>query len=492
MTLRRRLALAVVAAIAPVVLGLLWFDAVVRHRTSELALAGLARAHLQPPDARARCEADPANFGGALAPPDGPEPHPDDPHRPSGPALGSSPDRPGDPHRPHGPPDRARPGGPPPGPPPRLFAYDAALRPAHPDAPVLDPGQTTDDILGLTAFWHTRVDVLVRTPWTGGACQYVLIRGSTARGWHGAVVPSLWIWFAPVLVVFAAVLLAVGPVVARIRRLTAAVERSASAGYSDTVPVEGRDELAALARAFAAAGREVRTQLAEKDRREDALRRFLADTTHDVMIPLTVLQGHLSALRERLADADPTLVAAMHEAHYLAALVHNLGAAARLDSAAPQLHRAPVDLAALVDRVLARHRPIARPLAVALEGAPPDAPVLVDADATLLEQAVSNVVYNAVRHNRPGGHVAVLLETTAPDRFRLRVVDDGPGLPPEQLARIAERGFRSDAARTRAPDGQGLGLDIAARVAALHGLTLRFAASEYGGLQVDLEGPCAP
>jgi signal transduction histidine kinase len=118
----------------------------------------------------------------------------------------------------------------------------------------------------------------------------------------------------------------------------------------------------------------------------------------------------------------------------------------------------------------------------------PEVPLTADADVTLLEQAVSNVVYNAIRHNRTGGHVALILEPRSQTRFRVRVIDDGPGIPPEQLDRVARRGERGDAARTRAPDGQGLGLDIAHRVASLHGHKLKFAESEFGGLEVEIEG----
>ncbi|MBZ5713649.1 HAMP domain-containing histidine kinase [Nannocystis pusilla] len=285
-------------------------------------------------------------------------------------------------------------------------------------------------------------------------------------------------------------LLALGPIVGRIRRLTEAVRRSASASYASPVPVDGDDEIGELARAFDAAGREVRAQLAAKDRRELALREFLANTTHDVMIPLTVLQGHLSELLAGAEQGRGALVAAMAEAHYIAAIVHNLAVMAKIDAEVPRLHREPVALDELVERVLARHRPIARRLGVELDGGVPEAPVRVAADVTLLEQAVSNVVYNAIRHNRAGGHAAVLLEHVAGDRFRLRVVDDGPGVPPAELARLAERGFRSDAARTRTPDGQGLGLHIAARVAALHGIGLAFATPPGGGLQVDFTGVC--
>jgi signal transduction histidine kinase len=179
----------------------------------------------------------------------------------------------------------------------------------------------------------------------------------------------------------------------------------------------------------------------------------------------------------------------MDEAHYLGALLQNLAAIAKLDSGGWQPVISEVDMNALIQRVINRQQVIARRLDIAVEFAVPDEPIRAAADLTLLEQAVSNVVYNAVRHNRAGGHVAVVLEPAGADRFLLRVVDDGPGVPASELARLVERGFRGNAARTRSPDGLGLGLDIALRVADLHRFHLRFTPSEYGGLQVDLEGP---
>jgi signal transduction histidine kinase len=97
-------------------------------------------------------------------------------------------------------------------------------------------------------------------------------------------------------------------------------------------------------------------------------------------------------------------------------------------------------------------------------------------------------VHNAVRYNREDGHVVVLLEEAADDRFRLRVIDDGPGIPPDELERITERRFRGNEARTRHPDGMGLGLHIAHDVAAKHGFDFDLRASEHGGLEVELNG----
>ena len=464
MKLRARLVVATVAAVVPLVVVLIWLDARARHAAAEEALVDMTLRTMLRPGEREACEAAPAWWSGrSRPPPDGAPPRPP-PH-----------------DRPHGAP-------------PVLVAYDAQLHAADADTPPLDAeladGIAYGDVATIDATWPgSAVEVLVRTPWASGPCAFVYAAGTTEPGWIGAILPAGRLWMVPMAVVLAAVLLAMGPVVRRMRRLTEAVRRSAAAGFTGDIPADGaRDEIAELGRAFDAAAREVRAQLAERDRRERALRDFLANTTHDVMIPLTVLQQHLATIRERGDDA--TVVAAMDEAHYMASMVHNLAIAAKLDAGEPELHRAPVDLDALVARVMARHRPIARELGVALDSAAPEPPLATEADVTLLEQAVSNLVYNAIRHNRAGGHVAVILEPVERGRrFRVRVVDDGPGVPADELARLAERGYRGDAARTRSPGGQGLGLHIAWRVAELHGLVLDFAASEHGGLQVTLEGP---
>ncbi len=469
MKLRPRLALTTLAVTVPMVLALVVADTLARRSAAEALLAEYALERLQDPGARAACEADPGRFGG--------------PSR-------------------HGPPpgERRRPppegGGPRPRP-AQLFAYDAALNPANPDAPAISPALAADlthaDVVHGALSWPvSEVVALVRMPWTDGPCAVVLAQGNTVPGFLGAVMPPTQIWLTPLLALFTAALIAFGPVLRRIRRLTAAVRASASAGYTGSVALAGHDELTELSRAFDDASREVRLQLAETDRREQALRRFLANTTHDVMIPLTVLQGHLSALQQHLAAATPiepeTVSRAMEEAHYIASLLHNLAIMARIDADEPQLQRGPVDLDALLARVLGRHRPIARQLDVALGSAPPAEPLTADADVTLLEQAVSNLVYNAIRHNRAGGHVAAILERVG-DRFRFRVLDDGPGIPADVLARLtADDG--PDDARTRSPDGHGLGLRIARRVAAIHHFALSFGPGEHGGLQVDLGGPC--
>jgi two-component system sensor histidine kinase BaeS len=111
---------------------------------------------------------------------------------------------------------------------------------------------------------------------------------------------------------------------------------------------------------------------------------------------------------------------------------------------------------------------------------------------TLVEQAVGNVVHNAIRHNRAGGRVAVVLDEDGADGFRVRVADDGPGVPQAELDRLGERRFRTAEARQRHPEGLGLGLSIARDVADRHGFQLAFVSNEPAGLVVEMRGPRSP
>lgn len=477
MSLRRRLAVAAIAVSAVTIAALLSIDLGDRREEGAGRLIANLERVLADPDEQTRCTADPAGWAPL---------HAEDP-----PILGIAAPLP-----------HLRGGDGPPTPPAldpllrpiELFVLDGDLRPARRGGPQLDEASARElAIAGAavlpTRWWSDGVAVVVKTPWRDGPCGYVYARG------HSRLVLRRFQpkWLLPLGGALFAVLITMSPVVRRIRRLAGAVTASAATGFVAEIPVDGNDEIAELARAFAAASQTVRAQLSATEQREAILREFLANTTHDVMIPLTVLQAHLAAMQmddqPDVARRGAILTSAMDEAHYLGALLQNLAAVAKLDSGAWQPVIGAVDMNALVQRVVSRHRVIARRLEIAVDFAVPEDPVAIAGDITLLEQAVSNVVYNAIRHNRAGGHVAVILAACTGERFSLRVIDDGPGVPAAELARLVERGFRSTAARTRSLEGLGLGLNITLRVAELHHLDLRLGRSEYGGLQVDLEGP---
>ena len=391
-----------------------------------------------------------------------------------------------------------RPGGPGArtGPPVDVFAYSATWDLVTPDGrgPAF-PDDLREEVLntGRAAGTWSNDDgrgrqMAVRVSSPEAACAYLLAR---VRPRAGEVRDQLIALGSVVLTVFVAVLVAAGPTVSRIHRLAAAVKTSAASRYEQPISESGSDEVATLARAFNDAGRDIHAHVERVEAREAALRDFVANTTHDVAVPLTVLQSHLSALEQSVAsEAESGHVRlAMLEAHYMGSLLRNLGAAGRLEGGVP-LQLVDIDLNTLVERVVARHTPLARAAQVLLDVAVPGTPTMVTADHTLLEQAVGNLIDNAVSYNQAGGHVAVVLDhdPETADRFILSVSDDGHGVSETDLPNLATRRYRSDSARSRQPGGQGLGLAIVGEVVTALGWSLSFHRLEPSGLRATIAG----
>ena len=323
-------------------------------------------------------------------------------------------------------------------------------------------------------------------PWDEGPCAVVLIRAKAPPSWFSGAV--LMPAFLVALVVIVVALFAAGPIVRRVRQLTESVRRLGTSS-EHPIDVEGTDEIAELGAAFEQSRQTIEAQLASLRDREAALRNYIANTTHDVMLPLSVLQGHLVSLQRRIENGETldanAIVPSIEESQYLGSLLHNLNAAARLEATDGLGHRDTIDLNRLVERVVERHRPVATRKRIGLEMAVPEATVELRGDLTLLEQALGNLVQNAVRYNEPGGHVAVVLHGDS-DAWMLEVVDDGPGIPEAERERVLQPSFRGSEARTRHPHGMGLGLHIVSDVAKRHGLSLRLTETDGGGLTATL------
>lgn len=479
MRLRPRLALFTIVVSLPLLAGVLYAQRSIRERAETDALVEFVTLHMQSGE-RERCEANPGAWTGGMDRP----PPADDARHEDGPPPGADDHQPPHDNHPHGGFGRGGPG-------PRLYAYDSAFHSDNTRAPALSAELISRLRPGLTSAHRTVDDehgraeeTLVRTA-SSGPCAIVLAH-------RHAPMMRMWSLFAApltvVAVVVAAMLIALGPLVQRMRALAEAVSAQEHERFAELT--RGHDEIADVARAFAAAQVEIRAQVTQKEQRAQALRMFLENTTHDVMTPLSVLLGSVGDMQQRLAEAraiDSALVGQIGtEAHYIAALIRNLATAARLDAGHPDTHFMQVDLNHIVARVMARHAPVARERHVELHSGVPEHATSVAADETLLEQALGNIVDNAIRYNHPKGHVAIVLERSGA-RFTLAVLDDGPGIAEEELSRLHERYYRGNQARTRGP-GRGLGLNIVAQVAELHGWSLEFARSEYNGLRVALTG----
>lgn len=222
----------------------------------------------------------------------------------------------------------------------------------------------------------------------------------------------------------------------------------------------------------------------------EARRRFVDDASHQLRTPLTTLTAQVDyALRE--PDAG-------HMRHALTAIklqldetvrqTNQMLALARTDSA--DFRPQPVDLRGLVVECARHWWAAARERGVDLGlDDERDDPLWALADAGLVREALANVLHNAIRYTPAGGHVTLSLRRQSARSLLLRVTDDGPGIPDDELSRAGERFFR---ARNAAPSGSGLGLAIVRSITQRHGGTLSVRAGEQGrGLQVEMELPAA-
>jgi len=212
----------------------------------------------------------------------------------------------------------------------------------------------------------------------------------------------------------------------------------------------------------------------------DRERRFTADASHELRMPLAILRAELE-LAETSADdrVAARLASAREELDRLTTLVDDLLVLARAD--ADRLDAADrVDLGRLLAELRDRFDLVARTRHVDIEVAGTGT---VTGDERALHRAVSNLVDNAVRHTPDGGRVraSVAIEGA---RAVVVVRDTGPGVPEDHLASIFTRFGRTDAARTRG--GAGLGLAIVAAVAAAHGGEATARNHPDGGLEVTL------
>jgi two-component system sensor histidine kinase QseC len=210
----------------------------------------------------------------------------------------------------------------------------------------------------------------------------------------------------------------------------------------------------------------------------DGERRFTADAAHELRTPLAALRMRVQLIERELKLPTTHLQQLRADLDRCTALVESLLALARLEPQAEGLVREAVDLNALLDGLsLPPNVRVERALAVPRLRAAP----------ALLNSALRNLIDNAARYGRVGGRVRVETMQLPHGGIRLAVRDDGMGVPSEQRARLGERFFR---VLGTGQTGNGLGLSIVARIAALHGATLHFEEGLEGrGLGAVLDFP---
>lgn len=249
-------------------------------------------------------------------------------------------------------------------------------------------------------------------------------------------------------------------------------------------------DLAALNQTLEA---KIAARTAELEAAVAAQQRLIGDISHEIKSPLARLSMALGLARRSSGSDMPRQLDRMEkEIDSISALGSELLALARLDGSVAPPEFSSVDLAALVDQIIADvtfEKPI-RKGDVAYQREVGTATVFGNAD--LLRRAIENVVRNAVFYTSKGTIVEVTLSRPRAEVLSIVVADHGPGVPAAALEHLFEPFYRVDEARTRETGGTGIGLTICLRVMQVHGGSVRAWNNDPQGLVVTMELPAEP
>ena len=206
---------------------------------------------------------------------------------------------------------------------------------------------------------------------------------------------------------------------------------------------------------------------AELSKVEQLRRELIANVSHDLRTPLTLIAGYGEMMRDIPGENTPENVQIIiDEAQRLTGLVNDMLDLGKLQAGAQTLSAAPLSLTAMVREELLRYQRLVEREGYTILFAPGEE-AIVDGDRSKLSQVVYNLIGNAVNHT--GADKKVLVEQEVRDGWvTLSVLDSGPGIPPEELPYVWDRYYKVDKTHKRAAIGTGLGLSIVRGVVELH------------------------
>ena len=250
----------------------------------------------------------------------------------------------------------------------------------------------------------------------------------------------------------------------RLDRVNAAIARVMVGNTAERLPPIG------ISREFDQLSANLNAMLDRIGALMDGLRQVTTDIAHDLRTPLGRLRQQLEQTRDARDPErfDASIDTAIAQTDEILAIFRALLRIGTLEGGDGRQYFAPLDLSELVGRVIAAYQPVAEDDGKTLIAEHADG-LLIEGDAELLAQMMTNLVDNAIRHTPAGSTIVSRLERID-GAIVASVSDDGPGIPPHERDAVLTRFYRLD--RSRNLPGAGLGMALAAAIAALHRVRL--------------------
>lgn len=296
-----------------------------------------------------------------------------------------------------------------------------------------------------------------------------------------------YLWLASALL-FLIIALFIGVKVVKkltdpISNMKHAAEKLSKGKYSTRLSIESKDEIGELANAF--------NQMAESIQKEDERKKeFLANVSHELRTPISYIKGYSDALLTGIVkkeeDEKQFLQLIYREAGRMERLVGDLLDLSKLDTNEYKLEKMILPLGQLMEEALKKYIPVMKEKGLSFQYQL-DPEIIINADAGRVEQILQNVMDNAIRYTEKGGIMIELIKAKA--LCCIRITDTGKGIPPEDVAKIKQRFYRVNKARTRSDGGTGLGLAIVEKLVLLHDGHLKITSQMDKGTTVEIYLP---
>jgi len=241
------------------------------------------------------------------------------------------------------------------------------------------------------------------------------------------------------------------------------------------------DELDQLLQQIDRTSTDVHSQMQELEQIEHYRREFLGNVSHELKTPIFSIRGFadtlLNGALEDVSVRRSFVQKIQHNAARLGNLAEDLGQVARIEMGELTMTVTPFNLRSVVHEVTESIEPLARRRQVTVSHTIAEYLPAVNGDRERIGQVVSNLIDNAVKYSKRGGHVEVGARLLPSGQVKISVVDDGIGIAPEHIERLTERFFRVDTSRSRSQGGTGLGLAIVKHILGAHGSQLMIKSS---------------